>query len=201
MVLTVESTKICPKCSLEKTFSAFPFNRSKADGRGYECKDCQKRYRESRRDELRVQSRLYNEAHRHELRLYGRSRYELNKDRLRVLCRERMAIRLEDPEIRDIINLQCRKRYSLDPWRRRRQNRERFHRVHRGETEQARDWREQVLMFDLCCSYCGEFIVKRAIDHINPDAGGDWDNLTTSCAKCNLRKGQKSLLHFLLAVR
>lgn len=38
-------------------------------------------------------------------------------------------------------------------------------------------------------------------DHVVPRASGGpdvWDNLTAACSRCNIAKGKKSLLHFLL---
>jgi hypothetical protein len=56
-----------------------------------------------------------------------------------------------------------------------------------------------ILMGDPC-SYCGA--PAEHIDHIVPLArggSGDWDNLTASCAACNLSKSAKSLLDFMLS--
>jgi 5-methylcytosine-specific restriction endonuclease McrA len=50
------------------------------------------------------------------------------------------------------------------------------------------------------CSYCGAS--AEHIDHIVPlgrGGSGDWDNLTAACAVCNMSKGAKSLLTFMLA--
>lgn len=50
------------------------------------------------------------------------------------------------------------------------------------------------------CSYCGA--PAEHIDHIVPlsrGGGGDWDNLTAACADCNMSKGAKSLLDFMLS--
>lgn len=51
------------------------------------------------------------------------------------------------------------------------------------------------------CSYCGKIFFKSHTDHIVPIAkGGDhhWENFTNACDKCNINKGPKSLLEFLL---
>lgn len=36
--------KTCSKCKQEKKLEDFPVNRSKADGRGYNCRECHKEY-------------------------------------------------------------------------------------------------------------------------------------------------------------
>jgi 5-methylcytosine-specific restriction endonuclease McrA len=46
------------------------------------------------------------------------------------------------------------------------------------------------------CVYCGEGGVRLTLDHVVPRSrGGDsvWENVVTSCAPCNLRKGNRLL--------
>jgi 5-methylcytosine-specific restriction endonuclease McrA len=46
------------------------------------------------------------------------------------------------------------------------------------------------------CVYCGTSGVRLTLDHVVPRSrGGDsvWENVVTSCAPCNLRKGDRSL--------
>jgi 5-methylcytosine-specific restriction endonuclease McrA len=46
------------------------------------------------------------------------------------------------------------------------------------------------------CVYCGMSGVRLTLDHVVPRSrGGDsvWENVVTSCAPCNLRKGDRSL--------
>jgi 5-methylcytosine-specific restriction endonuclease McrA len=46
------------------------------------------------------------------------------------------------------------------------------------------------------CQYCGTSTGKLTLDHVVPRSrGGDsvWENVVTSCAPCNLRKGDRSL--------
>lgn len=46
------------------------------------------------------------------------------------------------------------------------------------------------------CQYCGTETGKLTLDHIVPRSrGGDsiWENVVTSCAPCNLRKGNRTL--------
>jgi 5-methylcytosine-specific restriction endonuclease McrA len=51
------------------------------------------------------------------------------------------------------------------------------------------------------CPYCNTVIVKGHVDHVAPisRAGtNDRNNLVWVCQNCNVQKGDKSLLHFLL---
>ncbi len=46
------------------------------------------------------------------------------------------------------------------------------------------------------CQYCGQRVAHPTIDHVVPKRlGGQdtWDNLVTACAKCNARKGGRTL--------
>jgi 5-methylcytosine-specific restriction endonuclease McrA len=47
------------------------------------------------------------------------------------------------------------------------------------------------------CVYCGSASGRLTLDHVVPRSrggGSDWENVVTSCAPCNLRKGNR-LLH------
>lgn len=46
------------------------------------------------------------------------------------------------------------------------------------------------------CVYCGRGGVRLTLDHVVPRSRGgasDWENVVTSCAPCNLRKGDRLL--------
>ena len=54
------------------------------------------------------------------------------------------------------------------------------------------------------CAYCGETGVRLTLDHVVPRSrGGDsvWENVVTSCAPCNLRKGNRLLDEISMALR
>jgi hypothetical protein len=64
-----------------------------------------------------------------------------------------------------------------------------------------RDEYESILKKDPC-SYCGG--AMQAIDHIQPysrEGSSEWDNLTAACTSCNSRKGNWTLLEFMLKER
>jgi len=46
------------------------------------------------------------------------------------------------------------------------------------------------------CVYCGSASSRLTLDHVIPRSrggGSDWENVVTSCAPCNLRKGDRML--------
>ncbi len=54
------------------------------------------------------------------------------------------------------------------------------------------------------CAYCGETGVRLTLDHVVPRSrGGDsvWENVVTSCAPCNLRKGDRLLEESAMVLR
>jgi 5-methylcytosine-specific restriction endonuclease McrA len=57
---------------------------------------------------------------------------------------------------------------------------------------------------DWTCAYCGVSDVRLTLDHVVPRSrGGDsvWENVVTSCAPCNLRKGDRLLEESSMALR
>jgi 5-methylcytosine-specific restriction endonuclease McrA len=54
------------------------------------------------------------------------------------------------------------------------------------------------------CAYCGEQSGRLTLDHVVPRSrGGDsvWENVVTSCAPCNLRKGNRLLEEAAMVLR
>jgi len=46
-----------------------------------------------------------------------------------------------------------------------------------------------------CCQYCGQQGGQLSIDHILPRSRGGldrWENVTTACLRCNVRKGNRT---------
>ena len=57
---------------------------------------------------------------------------------------------------------------------------------------------------DWACVYCGETGGRLTLDHVLPRSrGGEsvWENVVTSCAPCNLKKGNRSLEEVGLVLR
>lgn len=48
------------------------------------------------------------------------------------------------------------------------------------------------------CVYCLASPSKLVLDHVEPHAGNEADNLVTSCLPCNMRKGDRSCSAWLL---
>ena len=54
------------------------------------------------------------------------------------------------------------------------------------------------------CVYCGTASGRLTLDHVVPRSrggGSEWENVVTSCAPCNLRKGNRSLEESGLEIR
>jgi 5-methylcytosine-specific restriction endonuclease McrA len=54
------------------------------------------------------------------------------------------------------------------------------------------------------CVYCGATDVRLTVDHVVPRSRGGglvWENVVTSCAPCNLRKGNRLLEEVSMALR
>lgn len=163
-------TKTCTECKLEQPRSEFPKNRQTKDGLKSHCKTCTRRR--------------------------AKARYHANRDSDIVA---RRAARAADPEKFRAIE---RRNYHKDPEKARARNRDRYHRAHREADPESLAFANEVLRKDPCC-YCGhrETATAPHIDHIVPlEEGGepDWTNLTSSCRRCNLVKGERPLLIFLL---
>jgi 5-methylcytosine-specific restriction endonuclease McrA len=64
--------------------------------------------------------------------------------------------------------------------------------VHVPRTDRRRLSRRAILARDgFCCQYCGSY-KHLTLDHVIPRSRGgatSWDNVVTSCAPCNVRKG------------
>jgi hypothetical protein len=71
---------------------------------------------------------------------------------------------------------------------------------HKNNTSEFKKQRLKVLARDnRVCQYCGAEDANH-VDHVVPKVAGggdELDNLLTSCKKCNLLKGRKSLAFFL----
>ena len=56
---------------------------------------------------------------------------------------------------------------------------------------------------EFCCQYCGQR-AELTFDHVVPRAAGgvtSWENVVAACARCNLKKGAKSLARAGLSLR
>lgn len=132
-----------------------------------------------------------------------RADYARNKEKQRAQMAAYQAANPERAREYRKENRERRVRQTLE-WRQANRDRSREHSrraktKRRGctPTEEANEY-DRILRLDPCC-YCGA--PTEQVDHIVPivrGGGGDWDNLTAACTRCNASKGAKPLLHFLL---
>ena len=55
-----------------------------------------------------------------------------------------------------------------------------------------------------CCQYCGLNNDQLSIDHVIPRSRGgtdSWENVTTACLRCNVRKGNRTPLEAVMPLR
>jgi len=89
-------TKICGKCGIEKSTDEFSKEKSNKDGFQYECKECQKKYRqensiriksmikkweENHKDYHKNYNKSYNSPNKEKYKKHRKERYEKNKDK------------------------------------------------------------------------------------------------------------------------
>lgn len=78
--MTSSDTKICSHCKIEKPLECFSKHKTTKDGWTYQCKECQKMYRLTHRDEIRERAREYRDKSRAQAKEWR----ENNKERIRA---------------------------------------------------------------------------------------------------------------------
>jgi len=191
-------TMVCRTCGEEKLLDEFVRRSKSPNGRYHECRLCSRaarrvHYAGNREYELaraktneakKTYEARYREEHREERREKNREYYHAALEENRARARVSSAAYRE------------RNREQYRKYRRDRQQR-----VHREMDDYSLAFVNDVLREQPFCCYCGGFVDKIYIDHIVPYAEGgptSWINLAPSCNNCNLRKGRKSLLEFLI---
>lgn len=66
---SVNSSKICSKCNLEKKKSEFSMDRSKKDGRFIWCKDCKYEHNQKTKTSRNLKQKEYNQANKIQIEL------------------------------------------------------------------------------------------------------------------------------------
>lgn len=151
--------------------------------------------RKSLRDYLRTRPELDGRMREHiPAKLTPEERLEHNRISKRDYARRKQA---ENPEI---LREQNRKwARNRNPAKRRQWNI--YNRVRRAGAKFTDAAKEYTLIIEADpCVYCGGLCEH--VDHIDPLARGgtgDWDNITSACASCNISKGDRPILQFLLA--
>lgn len=72
--------KICSRCRERKILTEFNRNKRALNGLRSECKKCERKYYEGRREARLISMRKYAENHKEEKRALGRKYYEAHKD-------------------------------------------------------------------------------------------------------------------------
>lgn len=97
-------TKFCRKCKTDKTIDMFCKNKNNSDGLSNQCKDCDKEYRDSHREDRKEYDKNYRKEHKKELAKYQKQYekdneieirkrkkeyYENNKDHILISSKKR----------------------------------------------------------------------------------------------------------------
>jgi hypothetical protein len=77
-------SKICSKCKLSKNLDDFADCKTAADGKQWNCRDCKRAYKKSRRSIINEQQRIYRKNNATKLKLYK----EKNIDKIKEKNRE-----------------------------------------------------------------------------------------------------------------
>lgn len=166
---------------------------------------------EKRRDKRREYDKRYREENREKIRGYQKRYYKENSEKVRKRNKCYREENYEEVREREKRYREENRREVLEGKKRyREENSEKLRGMDRRRRElqhhamRSAPYAEEyvALIAKDPCSYCGG--EREHIDHIIPlskGGTGDWDNLAPACARCNLSKGTKSPLEFLLARR
>ena len=183
----------CSKCGLIKPLSAFSKQSDTKSGLRSHCKDCMRvAYIAKRHKKLEAQ-RAYYLKHKDERLAYARSYRVANAEEIREKQRLVRIAHIDERRAYD------RKRYRENPEAR--MTYEHNRRSAGGSRITTKIIRDVKAEYGGICPYCNKPITKGHVDHITPvikDGTNDRSNLVYCCASCNHRKGNKSLLEFML---
>ena len=206
--------KICRGCGIEKPLSEFGKHSIEKDGLRRDCRACRSietgKYRKAHREEILERKKAYRLANAKELSAkqsvyYAEHRVEYiayhAAYRAANLERKRAQNRAYEAAHKD-------KAYArIKAWKKTEKGRasciaSAHNRRHSGGIRLTRKLIDTVKAdYGGICPYCNETITDGHIDHVVPVSGGgtnDPENLAYSCAPCNMLKGNKSLLGFIL---
>jgi Zn-finger protein len=74
-------TKICTKCDNEKTLNEFKISKDGKFGVTSRCKDCDKRYYQENKEQIKQKVKKYREQHKDELNKKHKEYIKKNKDK------------------------------------------------------------------------------------------------------------------------
>lgn len=164
--------KICPKCKIEKFLDCFNKNKSTKDGLQTYCRDCSRRFDK-------------------EWRLANPVKDRANKDKWWE----------NHPEEYRIYHRKYESAWRTSEKTRTKNQRRRSLMLGSIPTLTLEEWKEILEDFNYLCFWCGAPWEHQ--DHLVALVNGGThsaNNVVPSCATCNLRKGSKDPLDFLLSI-
>jgi len=191
----MSDTRLCYHCGEVKPVAEFSIDRRSRGGYQGKCKACVREYRVQHIEEIRIKKAQYYQEHREEIirsvTAYSEEHHEETLARVARYA-EKYPDRVRGYK-RKYIESENGKNHRAVVKRRRR--------VNGGYSLEVNDMVYVKDEYGGYCPYCNQKIDDGHIDHIVPVIKGgtnDRDNLVYCCATCNMSKGSKSLLEFMI---
>ncbi|NOR84505.1 hypothetical protein GQ473_00160 [archaeon] len=73
------TTKICSKCGIEKDLDAFSNNKTRKDGKQHQCRDCNKQYSDTHKEEIKLNNAKWIKEHPNYYNQYQKDNPEYRK--------------------------------------------------------------------------------------------------------------------------
>lgn len=210
------TTKICTKCKTEKLITEFNNRSRNKDGKSNDCKECVNKerieYRKINNERIKEIKRLSYYKNREDINNRRKLDYQENKDKYNKISREyhqnnkekvlkqKQEYYLKNKERIQEYSKKYRKTFNCKMSFKNTAHKRRL-KIKCGDvtTEQLK----QLYKNSTNCYWCNKELIKNDthLDHFMPlSKGGKHtiSNLVLSCSKCNLKKGAKDPLEFLL---
>lgn len=216
-----EGHKRCTTCGEVKSLDDFAIDRSRPDGYGYRCAECQRaykrKYQAENRDSIKAKKRTYHQANRQRILEQRRGYREARRQELREKARVYRAANIERikewqrvyrlvngerlRQYQKSVNYRERERYATDP-----EYRDRC----RGYCQNRRARKLAAFVEDVSldvlyrrdqrtCSICHKKIARcdATVDHIVPLSKGgkhSYQNTALACKSCNFSKSNRVVM-------
>lgn len=189
----MEGTKPCKGCGLVRPFADYYRDRSRTDGYGRICKDCNraknKAWYAANGERSREAARRWQRDNAVRRAEYDRAKYLSNREAIDARTRDWVA---RHPERRSGIQSKSQRRPETLAARRIAQANRRAARLAFPPISESK-LAERVAYFGGRCWICREAPFEH-LDHVKPlSAGGPHmlSNIRPACAACNIRKGSR----------